>query len=55
MANINSKEHLFVIVQGKNGLERREVKRTSSTYKITDRIKNSYEDSLRRTKKVNNS
>lgn len=48
MANINIKEHVFIMVQGKNGPERREVKQTSSEHKITDRIKNSFETAVRR-------
>lgn len=43
MANIHTKEHLFVMVKGKNGLERREVKSTRSDYKIAEKLKRTYE------------
>lgn len=51
MANINSKEHVFIMVMGKNGPERREVKQQSSTHKITDKIQKDYETAIRRTKR----
>lgn len=43
MANINTKQHIFVMVKGKNGIEQREVKQTSEYHKLTDKIKNNYE------------
>lgn len=46
------KEHVFVVVMGKNGPEKREVKQQSSTYKITDKIKHNYDLALRRKKQV---
>lgn len=48
MPNINSKEHLFIIVMGKNGPEKREVKQRSSTHKLTDRIMSNYDLAIRK-------
>lgn len=54
MANINTKQHVFVMVRGKDGsIERREVKQQSSTYKLTDKIKNNYETAVRAKKYKN--
>lgn len=52
MANINTKEHVFVMVQGKNGPERREVKARQEDYKLRERMKLSYELALRRKKRT---
>lgn len=52
MANIHTKEHVFVIVKGKNGLERREVKQTADYHKLTDKLKSRYEISSRAKKSL---
>lgn len=48
MANINSKQHLFVMVHGNNGAEKREVKNSSSESKLYKKIKDNFETSVRR-------
>ncbi len=45
---MGSKEHVFVLVKGKNGqLEKREVKQDSSHHKITDNMKRKFEEGVR--------
>lgn len=54
MANINTKDHVFVMVQGKNGPERREVKETASERKLYKKIKDNFETAVRRKKRFDN-
>jgi hypothetical protein len=44
MANINTKQHLFVLVQGKNGPEKREVKFNQSNYKLKEKMMKKYSE-----------
>lgn len=52
MANINMKDHLFVMVQGKNGPERREVKNTAAESKLYKRLKDNLELEVRKSKRL---
>lgn len=53
MSNINAKEHLFVMVKGKDGgLERREVKRRQVDYKLYDRLHEKFKTEVRKTKRL---
>lgn len=52
MANVHTKQHLFVLVQGKNGLEKREVKQTSSHAKLTERMARKLEEGIRYNQRV---